>query len=47
MFVGKARNIRLGWKDLTGTNTLAYYEHWEITTVKMFISLGPAIDQYY
>ncbi len=22
-----SENIRLGWKDLTRTNTLAYYEH--------------------
>jgi hypothetical protein len=30
-------NIRLGWKGLPGTNTLAYYENSEITTVKSFI----------
>jgi hypothetical protein len=23
-------NIRLGWKSPLGTNTLAYYEHWQI-----------------
>jgi hypothetical protein len=27
-------NIGIGWKDLPGTNTLTYYEHFEITTVK-------------
>jgi hypothetical protein len=27
-------NIGMGWKGLPGTNTLAYYEHFEITTVK-------------
>ncbi len=30
-------NIRLGWKGLPGTNTLAYYENPQITTVKSFI----------
>jgi hypothetical protein len=24
-------NIKLGWRGLTGTNTLAYFEHFEIT----------------
>ncbi len=32
-------NIRLGWKDLPGTNTQAYY--FEITAVKNFITLAP------
>jgi hypothetical protein len=35
-------NIRQGWKGLLGTNTLAFYEHLLITTVKAFIRLGPA-----
>jgi hypothetical protein len=34
-------NIRLGWKCLPGTNTLAYYEHSEIMDVKSFITLCP------
>jgi hypothetical protein len=34
-------NIRLGWKGLQGTNTLAYYEDSQITSVKSFIILGP------
>ncbi len=31
-------NIRLDWNGLLGTNTLAYYEHSEITDVKSFIT---------
>jgi hypothetical protein len=34
-------NIRMGWKGLPGTNTLAYYEHSEIAGMKGFITLGP------
>ncbi len=34
-------NIRLGWKGLPGTNTLAYYENSSITAVKGFITLAP------
>jgi hypothetical protein len=30
-----AANIRLGWKDLTETNTLAYYENYSITDKKV------------
>jgi hypothetical protein len=53
MFVGKARaplvfpdlalpaNIRLGWKGLPGTNTLAYYKNPLITAVKSFIVQAP------
>jgi hypothetical protein len=33
-------NIRLGWKVLPVKNTLAYYEHLQITTVKSFIASG-------
>jgi hypothetical protein len=33
--------IRLGWKGLLGTNTLAYYESSKITDRKSFIALGP------
>jgi hypothetical protein len=34
-------NIKLCWKNLPGTNTLAYYRHSKITSVKSFITLGP------
>jgi len=37
--------IRLGWKGLPETNTLAYYENPEITAVnsrKKFYRIGPA-----
>jgi hypothetical protein len=41
MFVGEARslpaNIRLCWKGLPETNTLAYYENSLITAVKSLI----------
>jgi hypothetical protein len=30
-------NNKLGWKGLTGTNILAYYENLHITAVKSFI----------
>ncbi len=30
-------NIRLGWKKLTVTNTLAYYDMEVITAVKSFV----------
>jgi hypothetical protein len=32
-------NIRLGWKRLAETNTLAIYENLQITAVKSFIVL--------
>jgi hypothetical protein len=35
------KNIRLGWKDLSGTNTLAYHENSQIRTVKRFYNIGP------
>ncbi len=34
-------SIGLGWKGLSGTNTLAYYNHLSIVDVKSFITLGP------
>jgi hypothetical protein len=34
-------NIRLGWRGLPGTNTLAYYENPEITVEKSLIVLTP------
>ncbi len=36
-------NIRQVWKGLPWTNTLVYYEHLYITTVKFFITLGPGV----
>jgi hypothetical protein len=33
-------NIRLGWKSLQGTNTLAYYEDSLLTAVKSFITFA-------
>jgi hypothetical protein len=34
--------IRLGWKDLTRTNTLAYYKHSQISDVKRLDEAGKA-----
>jgi hypothetical protein len=34
-------NIRLGWKGLPGTNTLAYYENSQIISVISFIVQAP------
>jgi hypothetical protein len=34
-------NIRLGWKGLPRTNTLAFHEHLLIMDVNGFITLGP------
>jgi hypothetical protein len=39
-FLALLTNIRLGWKDLPGTNTLAYHDHSQITAVKSFMTLG-------
>jgi hypothetical protein len=39
-------NLRLGWKGLTGTNTLAYYKHSLIAVVKSFITLTPGCLLY-
>ncbi len=36
--------IRIGWKGLLGTYTLAYYANSKIRTVKSFITLGPRVD---
>jgi len=49
MFAGEAgayfqalpANIRLGWKGLPGTNTLAFYEHSSIAEANSFITLRP------
>ncbi len=40
-FLALIQNIRLGWKDLPGTNTLAYYKNPLITAVKSFIVQAP------
>ncbi len=37
-------NIKLGWKGLTKTNTLAYYQHLLIMDIKSFITLGPSVN---
>jgi hypothetical protein len=34
-------NVKLGWKSLPGTNTLAYYKNPYITDKESFITLGP------
>ncbi len=55
MFEGKARslprwdlpiltNIRPGWKGLPGTNTLAYYEHSYVMSIKCLKTLGSVFD---
>ncbi len=38
------KNVRLVWKVSQGTNTLAYYEHTEITDVESSITLGSGCD---
>jgi hypothetical protein len=43
MLFALTTNIRLDWKGLAGTDTLAYYEHSSITDVKSFIKLGLGI----
>jgi hypothetical protein len=37
-------NIGFGWEGMPGTNTLAYYKHSKITTVKSFIAMGISVD---
>ncbi len=37
-------NIRLCWKGLLGTNTLAYYENSQITGMKSFITLAQGFN---
>ncbi len=36
----------LGWKGLPGANTVADYEHSQITDEKSFIALGPRVLLY-
>jgi hypothetical protein len=43
MLLASPTNIRLGWKGLPGTNTLAYYENPLIMTVKSFIVQAPRV----
>jgi hypothetical protein len=40
-------NIRLGWKDLSGTNTLAYCEKEQLTTVKSFVVEASGFRFYF
>jgi hypothetical protein len=35
--------VRIGWKSLSGTNALAYYENSLITAVKSFTTLAPGV----
>ncbi len=37
MLLASLANIKLGWKGLPRTNTLAYYENPEVTSVKSLI----------
>ncbi len=37
-------NIRLGWKGLPETNTLAYLKNPQITAVKSFTVQAPGFD---
>jgi len=42
-------NIRLRWKGTPEKNTLAYYEHSQITVFNIFIALSPVpgpLDMY-
>jgi len=36
-------NVRLGWKNLPGTNALAYYEKAYLTALKSFITLSTGV----
>ncbi len=40
----KLTNNRIDWKDLHGANTLAHYEHSQITDVQSFITHGPGAN---
>jgi hypothetical protein len=40
-FLALPANIRLGWKGLSVTNTLAYYKHTIDIVIKWFITFGP------
>ncbi len=35
--------VKLGWSVLSGANTLAFYKHLQITTIKSFITLGKVL----
>jgi len=40
-------NNRLGWKDLPGANTKAYYKNSELPAIKSIITLIPGRNQIY
>jgi hypothetical protein len=37
-------NIRLGWKGLLRTNTLAYYDHFQIMKKEKFYNIDTGVD---
>jgi hypothetical protein len=37
------KNIRSGWKGLTGKNAQAFYEKAELTAIKIFITLATGL----
>ncbi len=39
-------SVRLGWKGLPGTNTLAYYEHYWIKSLTTLIH-GPNVQKFF
>ncbi len=39
--------IRLGWKGLSGTNALAYYEKSYLTAAKSFITFATVLYMFY
>ncbi len=41
ILVSPTNIIRFSWKGLPETNTLAYYENWQITAEKSFMTLAP------
>jgi hypothetical protein len=40
-------NIRIGWKGLTGANTLAYYDLLKIMAIKSCVMLDPVIERLF
>ncbi len=40
-------NVRLGWKSMQMTNTLAYYDKAIITAIKSFIVQAPGVSSYF
>jgi hypothetical protein len=43
-FLSLLTSIRLGWKELAGTNTLAYLKKLQITPIKSFITLDASVN---